>query len=111
MQRYQVREREDSVSYFLIKSTILLAKPSGYSLTGFFPLQEFKTALKEDTIDFSAYTANIKRKRPTPRKGVKYGRIPGADDEDDSDEDWAGGSRKLSSSSRRGNSTRGSRLR
>ncbi|XP_044468075.1 sister chromatid cohesion protein SCC2-like [Mangifera indica] len=35
--------------------------------------QEFKNALKEDTIDYSVYTANIKKKRPTPRKGPRSG--------------------------------------
>ncbi|KAF2313653.1 hypothetical protein GH714_012604 [Hevea brasiliensis] len=30
--------------------------------------QELKSALKEDAVDYSTYTANIKRKRPTPRK-------------------------------------------
>ncbi|XP_065632831.1 sister chromatid cohesion protein SCC2 isoform X2 [Quercus suber] len=72
--------------------------------------QEFKNALKEDAIDYSIYTANIKRKRPTPRKGRKsvYG---GGDEDDIDDEDWTGGVRRLSNSGRRGNSNRGSRQR
>ncbi|KAA8530427.1 hypothetical protein F0562_005136 [Nyssa sinensis] len=37
--------------------------------------QEFKIALKEDTVDYSIYTANIKRKRPPPRRGGKSGRM------------------------------------
>lgn len=71
-----------------------------------FIAQEFKGALKEDTVDYAAYTANVKRKRPTPRK-AKSGRIP-VDDEDydDDDDDWTGGSRRLGSG-RRGNSSRG----
>ncbi|KAJ6371248.1 hypothetical protein OIU77_001700 [Salix suchowensis] len=66
--------------------------------------QEFKGALKEDTVDYSTYTANIKRKRPTPRK-VKSGRVMGDDDDEDNDEDWAGGGRRLASA-RKGNSSR-----
>ncbi|XP_027357770.1 sister chromatid cohesion protein SCC2 [Abrus precatorius] len=68
--------------------------------------QEFKNALREDTVDYSLYTANIKRKRPTTRKVRKSGHMAGGDlEEDDDDEDWAGGSamRKLNSSGRRGN--------
>ncbi|TXG57919.1 hypothetical protein EZV62_015748 [Acer yangbiense] len=49
--------------------------------------QEFKHALREDTIDYSVYTANIKRKRPTPRKSK--GRM--GDDEEYSDEEWNSG--------------------
>ncbi|KAB5516460.1 hypothetical protein DKX38_027108 [Salix brachista] len=66
--------------------------------------QEFKGALKEDTVDYSTYTANIKRKRPTPRK-VKSGRVMGDDDDEDNDEDWAAGGRRLASA-RKGNSSR-----
>lgn len=68
--------------------------------------QEFKNALKEDTVDYSLYTANIKRKRPTPRKVRKSGYMTGAggdDDEEDDDEDWTGGIRKLNSSGRKVN--------
>ncbi|KAI9121027.1 hypothetical protein K1719_008060 [Acacia pycnantha] len=68
--------------------------------------QEFKIALKEDTVDYSLYTANIKRKRPTPRKGRKSGYMTGAggdDEEEDDDEDWTGGIRKLNSSGRKVN--------
>lgn len=74
--------------------------------------QEFKIALKEDAVDYSIYTANIKRKRPTPRKGRKYGFMGGEDDEDDNDdEDWSGGVRRINTSGRKGNSNRGSRQR
>ncbi|KAH9740318.1 Sister chromatid cohesion protein SCC2 [Citrus sinensis] len=69
--------------------------------------QEFKNALKEDTVDYAVYTANIKRKRPAPRKGVRYGRIIGGDDDEDySDEEWGGGARKLSNSGRKSYSCR-----
>ena len=76
-------------------------------------MQEFKAALKEDTVDYSVYTANIKRKRPAPRRGVKSGRMIGGDDEDendddDDDEDWRGVRRQ---SGRRGNSNRGGKQR
>ncbi|KAK7266529.1 hypothetical protein RIF29_19175 [Crotalaria pallida] len=68
--------------------------------------QEFKNALKEDTVDYSLYTANIKRKRPTSsRKVRKSGPIAVGDyEEDDDDEDWGGSVRKLNiSGGRRGN--------
>ncbi|XP_062151070.1 sister chromatid cohesion protein SCC2 [Alnus glutinosa] len=74
--------------------------------------QEFKSSLKEDTVDYSIYTANIKRKRPTPRKGRKPGYMGGEDDEDyNDDEEWTGGVRRQSNSGRKGNNSRGSRLR
>lgn len=84
-------------------------------LIAFTNTQEYKNALKEDTVDYSAYTANIKRKRPTPRKGRKSSRMIGRDDEDDDndnddDEDYTGGARKLSNSGRKG-SSRGGRQR
>ncbi|PKA59771.1 hypothetical protein AXF42_Ash011895 [Apostasia shenzhenica] len=65
--------------------------------------QEFKAALREDTMDYAAYTSNVKRKalRSTPRSSRKApqvrGTINGDDGEDhsDSDQDWTGGPRKL----------------
>lgn len=40
-------------------------------------------------MDYAIYTANIRRKRPTPRKNRKSGRMMGGDDEDYEDnEDW-----------------------
>lgn len=72
----------------------------------FFAIQEFKNALKEDTVDYSTYTANIKRKRPTPRKGRKAGYMAGRDDDDDDDDDYSGGVRGLSNSGRKSVSTR-----
>lgn len=69
----------------------------------FITLQEFKTALKEDTVDYSTYTANIKRKRPPPsRRGGRSGRMAGRDDEDyDDDEDWGSGVRRPNNSGRK----------
>lgn len=61
--------------------------------------------MKEDTVDFSTYTANVKRKRPAPRKGRKSG-VRDDDDDNDDDEDWSGGARRLSYSGRRGGQTR-----
>ncbi|KAJ7000803.1 hypothetical protein NC653_011302 [Populus alba x Populus x berolinensis] len=66
--------------------------------------------LKEDTVDhYSAYTANIKRKRPTPRK-LKSERMMGDDEDDYDDEDWAVGGRRQGSG-RKDNSSRGGRHR
>ncbi|KAL1338205.1 sister chromatid cohesion protein SCC2 [Arachis hypogaea] len=62
--------------------------------------QEFKYALREDTVDYSLYTANIKRKRPTPRKVRRSAPMASGDleDDDDDDDDWGGGMRKITSS-------------
>ncbi|XP_047314760.1 sister chromatid cohesion protein SCC2 [Impatiens glandulifera] len=60
--------------------------------------QEFKNAMKEDTIDYAIYTANIKPKRPAaPRKSSRGGgrtnnRSRYEDDDDIDDENWGGGS-------------------
>ncbi|KAK9116525.1 hypothetical protein Sjap_015472 [Stephania japonica] len=62
--------------------------------------QEFKAALKDDTIDYAVYAANIKRKRPAPRSS-KGGRSGFDDEDDDGDEDWNASYRRLSSSSRK----------
>ncbi|CAN1848073.1 Sister chromatid cohesion protein SCC2 [Linum perenne] len=69
--------------------------------------QDLKKALKEDTVDYATYTANIKRKRPTPRKKTNRRVMAGDEGMEDDDEDdaqWTGGGRRLngSSSSRRG---------
>ncbi|XP_042024100.1 sister chromatid cohesion protein SCC2-like isoform X1 [Salvia splendens] len=53
--------------------------------------QEFKNALREDTVDYSTYSANIKRKRPpsTSTRRGKAVRMADMDDEDGyDDEDW-----------------------
>ncbi|XP_051140843.1 sister chromatid cohesion protein SCC2 isoform X2 [Andrographis paniculata] len=66
--------------------------------------QEFKNALREDTVDYSIYSASIKRKRPPakragkPRRGV----VVAMDNEyDEDDEDW-GSANRLSKSVPRG---------
>ncbi|GFY86985.1 PHD finger family protein [Actinidia rufa] len=69
--------------------------------------QEFKNALKEDTVDYSIYTANIKRKRPPSRRGGRSGRMAGRDDDDDEDDDWGSGARRPNNSGRKSNSSRG----
>ncbi|CAL1357633.1 unnamed protein product [Linum trigynum] len=53
--------------------------------------QDLKNALKEDTVDYATYTANIKRKRPTPRKKPGRG-APAAEDMYDDDANLTGGS-------------------
>lgn len=63
--------------------------------------QELKNALREDTVDYAIYTANIKRKRPTPRKGARPGRAIAGDGEDEDDDEWTGGYQR-SSSGRKG---------
>ncbi|XP_042498933.1 sister chromatid cohesion protein SCC2-like isoform X2 [Macadamia integrifolia] len=76
--------------------------------------QELKAALKEDTVDYSTYASNVKRKRPPARnsRGGKSGREASADEDDDIyDEDWTSAARKLNYSARRGNGSRGVRQR
>ncbi|KAK9118958.1 hypothetical protein Scep_017051 [Stephania cephalantha] len=68
--------------------------------------QEFKAALKDDTIDYSVYIANIKRKRPAPRSS-KGGRSGFDDEDDDGDEDWNASYRRLSSSGQKSTGSRG----
>lgn len=70
--------------------------------------------LKEDTVDYATYTANIKRKRPPARnsRGGRSIRETGDDeDDDDGDEDWNSGSRRLSSSGQKVNNGRRTRQR
>ncbi|XP_073288840.1 sister chromatid cohesion protein SCC2-like isoform X1 [Primulina huaijiensis] len=65
--------------------------------------QDFKNALKEDTVDYSTYTANIKRKRPPPRRGGKASRMADAEDDDDyEDENWTNGVNRINRSGRKG---------
>lgn len=77
--------------------------------------QEYKNALREDTVDYSAYTAHIKRKRPPARRGGGGGGGRGArsmaatrdnDDDDDNDESWARSAQKTTFSVRRSYNTR-----
>ncbi|XP_042499640.1 sister chromatid cohesion protein SCC2-like [Macadamia integrifolia] len=72
--------------------------------------QELKATLKEDTVDYSTYTASVKRRRPPARnsRGGKSGREPSAYDEDDIyDEDWTGSAQRLNYTARRGSGSRG----
>lgn len=78
--------------------------------------QEFKHALREDTVDYSHYTANIKRKRPTstPRKVQARKAVyvsSGNYNEEDDDADYSGGStmRHITFSGSRRSSLRSSR--
>ncbi|XP_051216494.1 sister chromatid cohesion protein SCC2 isoform X1 [Lolium perenne] len=73
--------------------------------------QDFKTLLREDSMDYVMYTAEtVQKKRPTPRSASKVrrpvapvavrrgrgGRGRGGDDDDDTDDDdWTGGPRVL----------------
>ncbi|EPS72382.1 hypothetical protein M569_02375, partial [Genlisea aurea] len=51
--------------------------------------QDFKNVMKEDSVDYSTYTSNVKKKRPTPRKGSSKSSRGGGDEAyDDEDEDW-----------------------
>ncbi|KAL3844611.1 hypothetical protein ACJIZ3_002014 [Penstemon smallii] len=64
--------------------------------------QDFKNALKEDTVDYSTYTANIKRKRQPARRGGKAALMVDVDDEDEEDEDWGNGVSRLNKSVQKG---------
>lgn len=68
--------------------------------------QGFKNALREDTVDYSLYSANYKKKRPPIRRGGKSGRMAVGDnddsEDDEDDEDWASGGRRLSNINRKG---------
>ncbi|KAI8011546.1 Sister chromatid cohesion protein SCC2 [Camellia lanceoleosa] len=73
-------------------------------------LQRYQTALKEDTVDYSTYTANIKRRRPPSRRGGGRGVVKAGMKKNDDDEDWRGsksGGRRLNNSGRKSNSSRG----
>ncbi|KAL9259894.1 Sister chromatid cohesion protein SCC2-like protein [Drosera capensis] len=77
--------------------------------------QEFKSALKEDTVDYSSYKANITRKRPAPKRGGRSARFISRDDPDDDAaamvDEWTGGEPRLTHSGRAVGSMRGSRQR
>ncbi|KAE8724835.1 Pearli, putative isoform 2 [Hibiscus syriacus] len=73
--------------------------------------QEYKNALREDAIDYSTFTANIKRKRPpAPRRGGKATRTTGGDEDDFDDDEYTGGSvpRRMSNSGRKSYNVRSS---
>lgn len=78
--------------------------------------------LREDTLDFGAYSATVQRKRPTPRSSSRVRRTApaaatrvragGGDDDDDiADEDWTGGPRVLDFSGQASNGSRMTRQR
>lgn len=53
-------------------------------------------------MDYSTYTANIKRKRPTAKRTPKAVRMTYVDDEDEGDdEDWGSGVKQLNKSGNR----------
>uniref|UniRef100_A0A0D9WUQ6 Sister chromatid cohesion protein n=1 Tax=Leersia perrieri TaxID=77586 RepID=A0A0D9WUQ6_9ORYZ len=78
--------------------------------------QDFKTVLREDTVDYGMYTVSTQKKRPTPRSSSRVRRPAvvatrgrgggGGDDEDTDDEDWTGGARVLDFSAQGGRVTR-----
>ncbi|XP_071703668.1 sister chromatid cohesion protein SCC2 [Rutidosis leptorrhynchoides] len=79
--------------------------------------QDFKNSLKEDTVDYSVYTSNIKRKRPPGRRSITKavpvrmnGGNNGDDTDDDDDENWGSGTR-VASGIRRGSISTRSRQR
>ncbi|KAF8090173.1 hypothetical protein N665_0483s0012 [Sinapis alba] len=78
--------------------------------------QEFKNAMREDTLDYTIYSSNVKRKRPTPRKSSRSAKKAMAyneddDDEDDDDRGWNGGGGRGMTSRRLNYSTRNSNRR
>ncbi|XP_062190537.1 sister chromatid cohesion protein SCC2-like isoform X1 [Phragmites australis] len=84
--------------------------------------QDFKTSLREDSMDFGVYTATVQRKRPTPRSSSRVRRSAtttvtrgrgggGGDDDDTDDEDWTGGARVLDFSAQASNGGRITRQR
>ncbi|WVZ61503.1 hypothetical protein U9M48_011364 [Paspalum notatum var. saurae] len=88
--------------------------------------QDFKTVMREDSMDFAMYTPVVQRKRPTPRSSTR-GRRPaapsatrarggarrGGDNDDNStdDDDWTGGARVLDFSAQASNGGRVTRQR
>nr|VDC85382.1 unnamed protein product [Brassica rapa] len=79
--------------------------------------QEFKNAMREDTLDYTIYSSNVKRKRPTPRKSSRSAKKAVAyNDDDDGDEDdddrgWNGGGGRGMTARRLNYSTRNSNRR
>ncbi|CAN6170545.1 unnamed protein product [Urochloa humidicola] len=85
--------------------------------------QDFKTVLREDSMDFGVYTPSVQRKRPTPRSTSRVrrtattsvtrarggGRV--GDDDDTDDDDWTGGARVLDFSAQASNGGRVTRQR
>ncbi|PUZ68216.1 hypothetical protein GQ55_2G007600 [Panicum hallii var. hallii] len=84
--------------------------------------QDFKTVLREDSMDFGVYTPSVQRKRPTPRSTSRVRRTAATsvsrargggrgDDDDTDDDDWAGGARVLDFSAQASNGGRVTRQR
>ncbi|KAL6880324.1 hypothetical protein ACP4OV_011889 [Aristida adscensionis] len=83
--------------------------------------QDFKTLLREDTMDFGVYTATVQKKRPTPRNSSRVRKTAapvtrargggGRDDDDTDDDDWTGGPRMLDFSAQASNGGRVTRQR
>nr|CAB3455479.1 unnamed protein product [Digitaria exilis] len=84
--------------------------------------QDFKTVLREDSMDFSVYTPSVQKKRPTPRTTSRARKtaatsVPRArgdvrgDDDDTDDDDWTGGPRVLDFSAQASNGGRVTRQR
>uniref|UniRef100_K3ZPX8 Sister chromatid cohesion protein n=1 Tax=Setaria italica TaxID=4555 RepID=K3ZPX8_SETIT len=85
--------------------------------------QDFKTVLREDSMDFGMYTPSVQRKRPTPRSTSRVRRTAatsvtrargggrGGDDDDTDDDDWTGGPRVLDFSAQASNGGRVTRQR
>ncbi|KAL6647205.1 hypothetical protein ACP70R_014642 [Stipagrostis hirtigluma subsp. patula] len=83
--------------------------------------QDFKTVLREDSMDFAVYTAPVQRKRPTPRSSSRVRKTTapvtrarggrGGDDDDTDDDDWTGGPRVLDFSAQASNGGRVTRQR
>ncbi|KAJ4812552.1 Nipped-B-like protein [Rhynchospora pubera] len=62
--------------------------------------QEYKTVLRDDSIDYAIYTASIPKKRQTPRNPrVRKSAVVRDDEEEDEDDDWIRGPRNLDFSS------------
>ena len=80
-------------------------------------MQGFKNAMREDTLDYTIYSSNVKRKRPTPRKSSRSAKKAVAyNDDDDGDEDdddrgWNGGGGRGMTARRLNYSTRNSNRR
>ena len=72
--------------------------------------------MREDTLDYTIYSSNVKRKRPTPRKSSRSAKKAVAYNEDDDDDDdgdggWNGGGSSGMTARRLNYSTRNSNRR
>ncbi|PIA63024.1 hypothetical protein AQUCO_00200800v1, partial [Aquilegia coerulea] len=71
--------------------------------------QEFKVALREDTVDYSIYSAKRKRSAQRNSRGGKTGPEMGGSDEEEDDQERTAKQQRLSSSGSKGSSSRKSR--